>query len=150
MRAPGDTSVHMCNEIPDRRHKSSLLTQIGHQYILELEHFSASGVVSQLNPLGRCAMRTAGVTVVTVIALGLSGTAYAQEAMKGEVATVDEASGKIGIKLNGTVGSGDATAPTQFKVQDGLLFNAVKPGDKVSFTAENVGGVMTIKKLTKE
>ena len=95
-------------------------------------------------------MRMAGITVVTVIALGLASAAYAQEAMKGEVATVDEASGKIGIKLNGTVGSGDATAPTQFKAQDGLLFNAVKPGDKVSFTAENVGGVMTIKKLTKE
>ena len=49
-----------------------------------------------------------------------------------------------------TVGSGDATAPTPFKVQDGLMFNAIKPGDKVSFTAERVDGVMTINKLTKE
>jgi Cu/Ag efflux protein CusF len=88
--------------------------------------------------------------VSTIITLSLASAAYAQEALKGEIATVDEATGKIGIKLSGTVGPGDTTAPTQFKVQDGLLFNAVKPGDKVSFSAENVEGVMTIKKLTKE
>jgi Cu/Ag efflux protein CusF len=30
------------------------------------------------------------------------------------------------------------------------MFNAVKPGDKVSFTAEREDGVMTIKEITKE
>jgi Cu/Ag efflux protein CusF len=75
-------------------------------------------------------MRTLGITMAAVMSLGLAVAAYAQETMKGEIATVDEATGKIGIRLSGTVGSGDATAPTQFKVQDGLLFNAVKPGDK--------------------
>jgi Cu/Ag efflux protein CusF len=73
-----------------------------------------------------------------------------RESLKGEVATVDEASGKIGIKLAGTVGSGDTTAPISFKVQDGLVFNAVKPGDKVSIVVERNGDEMTIKKLTKE
>ena len=73
-----------------------------------------------------------------------------QERLRGEVATVDEASGTIGIKLSGTVGSGASTAPTTFKVQDGLVFNAVKPGDKVSFSAERVNGAMTITALTKE
>ena len=95
-------------------------------------------------------MRTTRTIASMIIALSLASAAYAQEGLKGEIATVDEATGKIGIKLGGTVGSGDTTAPTQFKVQDGLLFNAVKPGDKVSFSAENVDGVMTIKKLTKE
>jgi len=73
-----------------------------------------------------------------------------QERLKGEVVTVDEASGTLGIKLQGTVGSGDATSPTTFKVQDGLVFNAIKPGDKVSFAAERVGGGMKIVSLTKE
>jgi len=73
-----------------------------------------------------------------------------QERLKGEVVTVDEASGKLAIKLQGTVGSGDATSPTTFKVQDGLMFNAIKPGDKVSFAAERVGGDMKILSLTKE
>ena len=76
--------------------------------------------------------------------------AVLQETLKGEVATVDEASGKIGIKLSGTVGSGDTTAPTNFKVQDGLVFNAVKPGDKVSIVVERTGDDMTIKQLTKK
>jgi ABC-type arginine transport system permease subunit len=45
-------------------------------------------------------MRMTGIMVAMVIALGLVGAAYAQEMMKGEVATVHEASGKISIKLN--------------------------------------------------
>jgi Cu(I)/Ag(I) efflux system protein CusF len=96
-------------------------------------------------------MRMTGITVSAIVALSLAGAAHAQEAMKGEIAAVNEAAGKISIKQNSsTVGAGSEAAPTEFKVQDGLLFNAVKPGDKVSFTAEKVDGVMTIKKLTKE
>ena len=72
-------------------------------------------------------MRMTGI-MVTIIALGLAGAAYAQEIMKGEIGTTMRR--KIGIKLNGTVGSGDAIAPTQFKVQDGLLFNVIKPVTK--------------------
>jgi Cu/Ag efflux protein CusF len=30
------------------------------------------------------------------------------------------------------------------------MFNVVKPGDKVSFTAEREDGVMTIKEIKKE
>jgi Cu/Ag efflux protein CusF len=95
-------------------------------------------------------MKVAHLIMSTAVALSLVGAAHAQETLKGEIATVDEASGKVGIKLSGTVGSADSTAPTQYKVQDGLQFNSIKPGDKISFTAENVNGVMTIKKITKE
>lgn len=96
-------------------------------------------------------MRMTGMTVAAIVALSVAGAAFAQEAMKGEIAAVNEVSGKISIKQNsGTVGAGSEAVSTEFKVQDGLLFNAVKPGDKVSFTAEKVDGVMTIKKLTKE
>ena len=96
-------------------------------------------------------MKKTGIAVLAIAALSLAGAVYAQEAMKGEVAALNEATGKISIKQNsGTVGSGSTAAATEFKVQDGLLFNAVKPGDKVTFTAENVDGVMTIKKLIKE
>ena len=95
-------------------------------------------------------MRLARIIMSTIVALTFASAACAQEALKGEVAKVDEATGTISIKLNGTVGSSDTTTPTAFKVQDGLIFNAVKPGDKVSFTADRIGEVMTIKKLTKE
>ena len=95
-------------------------------------------------------MRMTRITVSVIVALSIASAAYAQEALKGEVVTVDKASKKIGIKLSGTVGSSDATAPTPFKVQDTRMFNVVKPGDKVSFTAEREDGVMTIKEITKE
>jgi len=95
-------------------------------------------------------MRPISIVVPTLIALSLASATFAQEALKGEITAVDEASGKIGIKLSGTVGSSDATAPTSFKVQDGLVFNAVKPGDKVSFTAERVGDEMIIKEIKKD
>lgn len=71
--------------------------------------------------------------------------------MKGEIAAVNEAMGKISIKQNsGTAGSESTAAATEFKVQDSLLFNAVKPGDKVTFAVEPADDVMTIKKLTRE
>lgn len=96
-------------------------------------------------------MRMTGITALTIAALSLAGVAYAQEPMKGEITAVNETAGNISIKQNsGTVGSGSTTAATEFKVHDGLLFNAVKPGDKVTFIAEKIDGVMTIKKLTKE
>jgi Cu/Ag efflux protein CusF len=85
-----------------------------------------------------------------IFAVSFASAVCAQETLKGEVATVDAASGKIDIRLSGTVGSGDKTAPTRFKVEDGLVFNAVKPGDKVSIVVERTGENMTIKKLTKE
>ncbi len=95
-------------------------------------------------------MKITRVTVLVIVALSIASAAYAQEALKGEVVTVDKASKKIRIKLSGTVGSSDATAPTPFMVQDARMFNIVKPGDKVSFTAERDDGVMTIKEITKE
>jgi Cu/Ag efflux protein CusF len=90
------------------------------------------------------------IFVWATIALSFASTVGAQENLKGEIVTVDEASGKIGVKLTGTVGSGDTTAPTNFKVQDGLIFNAVKPGDKVSLIVERTGDELTIKQLTTE
>jgi len=95
-------------------------------------------------------MKITRSTVSVIIALSIASAVYAQEAFKGEVVAVDKASRKISIKLSGTVGSSDATAPTPFKVQDARMFNILKPGDKVSFTAERDDGVMTIKEITKE
>jgi Cu/Ag efflux protein CusF len=95
-------------------------------------------------------MKITRITVSVIVALSIASAVYAQEALKGEVVMVDKATRKIGIKLSGTVGSTDATAPTRFKVQDARMFNILKPGDKVSFTAERDDGVMTIKEITKE
>jgi Cu/Ag efflux protein CusF len=95
-------------------------------------------------------MKITRIMVSVIVALSIACAVYAQEPLKGEVVAVDKASRKISIKLSGTVGSSDATAPTPFKVKDAQMFNILKPGDKVSFTAERDDGVMTIKEITKE
>jgi protein-tyrosine-phosphatase len=41
-------------------------------------------------------------------------------------------------------------AAQDFRVQDGLVFDAVRSGDKVAFTAETLKGTRTITRLTKE
>ena len=96
-------------------------------------------------------MRSATV-MVAAAAVGFCAAAYAQQAtLKGEITKLDEATGTLTLKQDqsGTVGgAGGATA--DYKVKDGLLFNAVKAGDKVRITVNRVDGKMTITKLQKE
>jgi Cu/Ag efflux protein CusF len=78
--------------------------------------------------------------------------ASAQQAIKGNIASIDEPAGDIYIDpvATGTVGSNGAVNTDRYKVSDGLLFNAVHPGDRVSFSFETINGVKTITKLEKE
>ena len=86
-----------------------------------------------------------------LVLLSCSG-AVAQQSMTGTVSKVGEASGKVAIQQaqGGTVGASSGGAAEEFKVQDGLVFNAIKPGDKVTFTFTDSGGVKTITKLEKQ
>ena len=90
----------------------------------------------------------AGAALVLLTASG----AIAQQSMTGTISKVDEASGKVAIQQGqgGTVGASTSGAAEEFKVQDGLVFNAVKPGDKVTVTVTDSGGVKTITKLEKQ
>ena len=90
----------------------------------------------------------AAATALTV----LSSAAFAQQTMtNGVVTKVDEPHGTIRIQYYqaGTVGGPSSDTSEDFKVADGLLFNALKPGDKVQFSAEQVNGGKTITKLEK-
>jgi len=82
----------------------------------------------------------------------VSSAALAQQALTGSIIRTDQPNGKVTIQLaqSGTVGSSAANAAEDFKVQDGLLFNALQAGDKVSFTATDINGVKTITKLQKQ
>jgi Cu/Ag efflux protein CusF len=95
-------------------------------------------------------MKIAKLLLATVVVV-ISPGALAQQSLTGSITKVDEANGKITIQQaqSGTVGTAGGAAE-DFKVQDGLLFNAVQPGDKVVFTATEVGGVKTITKLQKQ
>jgi Cu/Ag efflux protein CusF len=86
-----------------------------------------------------------------VVLIGCSG-AIAQQSLMGTITRLDEASGKIAIQQtqSGTVGANPGATGEEFKVQDGLIFNAVQPGDKVVVTVTDVGGVKTVTKLEKQ
>jgi Cu/Ag efflux protein CusF len=91
----------------------------------------------------------AGAAALVIVSSG----ALAQQAATGSITKIDEANGKITIQpaQSGTVGANTGgAADNEFKVQDGLMFNSMKPGDKVTFTATDTGGVKTITKLEKQ
>jgi Cu/Ag efflux protein CusF len=78
-----------------------------------------------------------------------STAALAQEAT-GTVTKIDEQKGTISIELaqGGTVGGTGAVQ--EFKAQDRLLFNELRPGDKVLFRVFEADGAKTITRLDKE
>jgi Cu/Ag efflux protein CusF len=89
----------------------------------------------------------AGAATLAIVTSG----AFAQD-MTGTVSKVDQANGKITVQTtpSGTVGANAANASEDFKVQDGLMFNAIQAGDKVAFSVSEVNGVKTITKLQKQ
>jgi hypothetical protein len=95
---------------------------------------------------------TAGATVPRGTADDPAGTGQdrfaaspkrATATFRGVVASVDESSNTIKIR-----GSSETTE--EFKVQDGLLFDSVRYGDRVEVTVENCAGARTIVRLAKE
>jgi hypothetical protein len=70
------------------------------------------------------------------------GKNRSREILRGVVAAVDERNDSITVRL-----PSDASA--DLKVRDGLLFNAVRYGDQVEVTVENIDGAKTIVSLTQ-
>ena len=95
-------------------------------------------------------MKLSKAILASAIISVMSTAALAQQA-RGTVTKVDEEKGTISIQLtqSGTVGVGSG-AVQEFRAQDGLLFNALHPGDKVVFTIFVSNGTKTITKLNKE
>ncbi|MDB5605920.1 MAG: hypothetical protein JWP25_2820 [Bradyrhizobium sp.] len=67
----------------------------------------------------------------------------ATETLRGIIDSVDQGNDTIKIRL-----SQDKTE--QFKVQDALIFNAVRYGDQVEVTVQNIAGAKTIVGLSME
>jgi Cu/Ag efflux protein CusF len=98
-------------------------------------------------------MRTSRATILGVAATAMfSLGALAQESRHGTISRLDEANGTIAISeaQAGTTGSSAGSPWQEYKLQDGLVFNAFKEGDSVSFTVEEKGGVKTITNLQKQ
>jgi len=69
----------------------------------------------------------------------------------GEVKKIDESAGKITIK-HGPIKKFDMEdgMTMVYRVQDPAMLKAVKPGDKVSFEADQINGQFTVMKIQKE
>jgi protein-tyrosine-phosphatase len=66
-----------------------------------------------------------------------------QETLRGIVTGIDERNDRVTLRLA-------KEASSEFKVQDALVFNAVRDGDRVEITVENIEGARTIVALRKE
>ena len=100
-------------------------------------------------------MKTIHITLATIVTFTLAGasTTSAQQVRSGVIAKIDESAGKITVRqidAETTVGGTSAGRTADFKLQDGLLFNALRYGDKVVFTVEDINGAKTITKLEEK
>lgn len=76
-----------------------------------------------------------------------SATTTAAPTSEGEVRKVDKEQGKVTLK-HGPIPNLDMPGMTMvFRVASPKLLEAVKPGDKVRFTAENLNGALTVTAL---
>ena len=88
-----------------------------------------------------------------LFALVLSASAWAQGAIggavEGEVRKVDKEAGKLTIK-HGPIPQFDMGAMTMvFRVKEPAMLDDVKPGDRISFGPEKLGGVFTVMSLER-
>lgn len=68
---------------------------------------------------------------------------------EGEVRKIDKAAGKITIK-HGPIPQFDMPAMTMvYRVKDKAMLDQLKPGDKIKFDADGVGGEFTVLRLEK-
>jgi Cu/Ag efflux protein CusF len=89
------------------------------------------------------------LTAVTLLAIV---SAFAQSPTSGTVVKVDKANGTVRIRYAqpSTVGGTTADINEDFKVQEGLAFNALQPGDKIQFAVKDVDGKKTLTQLRKQ
>lgn len=98
-------------------------------------------------------MRAARVILaVAIVMTTIISQALAERTVRGVVVKVDGMAGIISVREMhpGTAGATSYGMVEEFKVQDGLLFDAVRPGDEVVFSASEMDGAMTITKLSEQ
>jgi Copper binding periplasmic protein CusF len=97
-------------------------------------------------------MKLAKMILVGAMLAAVPSLALAQQSLTGTITTIDRLNGTIGIQQaqSGTVGAGGGGATEQeYKASEGLLGN-VHAGDKISFSASEIGGKKTITKIDRQ
>jgi Cu/Ag efflux protein CusF len=101
----------------------------------------------------RFAARLAAVALLVALGAGAATAAEhvhpAQEAAmaEGEIRRVDRESRKLTIRHGPLVKLDMPPMTMVFAVKDPALLEQVKPGDKVRFEAEKIGGVYTVTRM---
>jgi Cu/Ag efflux protein CusF len=97
-------------------------------------------------------MKLSRIIILGIAAAAMSSLgALAQESRSGTISRVDPATGTIAVSESGTTGSSSTmSAAQEYKLKDPLVLNAIKDGDRISFTVEEKDGVKTITKLQKQ
>lgn len=86
-----------------------------------------------------------------MLAAAVPSMTLAQQPLTGTITTIDRLNGTIAIKQaqSGTIGASGGGTAEQFKAPEGLL-DTVHAGDKVTFTASEIGGKKTITKIDRQ
>lgn len=66
---------------------------------------------------------------------------------EGEIRKVDKAAGKLTIKHGPLENLGMPAMTMVFRVKEAATLDQVKPGDRISFQAEQVNGALTVTRL---
>ncbi len=79
----------------------------------------------------------------------VAAAALAAALTEGEVRKVDKAAGKVTIK-HGPMPKFDMPGMTMvYRLKDKAMLEQLKPGDKIKFDADGVGGAFTVTRLEK-
>ena len=85
--------------------------------------------------------------ITMALALAFGASAALAQLADGEIRKVDKDAKKITIK-HGEIKSLDMPPMTMvFQVKDAAMLEQVKPGDKVKFSAEKLGGAYTVTRI---
>jgi Cu/Ag efflux protein CusF len=97
-------------------------------------------------------MKLARMMLAGTMLAAVPSVTLAQQPLTGVVTTIDRINGTIGVRQaqKDTVGAkGGGATEQQFKAAPGLL-DSVHAGDKVSFSASEIGGKNTITKIDRQ
>jgi Cu/Ag efflux protein CusF len=97
-------------------------------------------------------MKLARMILAGAMLAAVPSVTLAQQPLTGVVTTIDRINGTIGVRQaqKDTVGAnGGGATEQQFKAAPGLL-DSVHAGDKVSFSASEIGGKNTITKIDRQ
>jgi hypothetical protein len=87
-------------------------------------------------------MRALHISIL-ITALYCVSAALAQGAQEGQIVAMNERGGTVTLKLK------DGSTK-EYRLRDGLVFNAVQVGDSIRFTTDQEGGQAVLSKIEKQ